>query len=168
MLTQKTFIFKTGVRTFEAAAYLRKQGADTIDVKKLFSSDLDSYIKKAQIIKSAEVANNIAIAVCPTEIKDNIVAAQAADELLNITGIDASFVLIKIGSEILISGRSFGDINVQLVLESLGGGGHMTMAGAKVEIPENLRDNNKEDIAINDVIVKLKKSIEKYLREGER
>ncbi len=164
----KNFYFKTGVRTFEAAAYLRKQGADTIDVKKLFSSDLESYIKKAEIIRSAEVVENIAIAVCPSEIDDNIIAAQAADELLNITGIMASFVLVKIENEVLISGRSFGDINVQLILEALGGGGHLTMAGAKVEITEDLIDNSNEEHAIEEVIKKLKKSIEKYLREGEK
>lgn len=164
----KNFYFKTGVRTFEAAAYLRKQGADTIDVKKLFSSDLESYIKKSQIIKSAQVIKNIAIAVCPSEIKDTVVAAQAADELLNITGIEASFVLIKIDDTVFISGRSFGDINVQLILESLGGGGHMTMAGARVKISEEEGNlNNDDKAAINDVVEKLKVSIEKYLKEGE-
>jgi c-di-AMP phosphodiesterase-like protein len=164
----KNFYFKTGVRTFEAAAYLRKQGADTIDVKKLFSSDLNSYIKKAEIIKSAEITNeNIAIAVCPIEIPNNILAAQAADELLNITGIKASFVLVKIKNEILISGRSFGDINVQLILESLGGGGHMTMAGAKVEISSDNNGQEKQRSDIEDVIIELKNSIKKYVKEGE-
>jgi c-di-AMP phosphodiesterase-like protein len=164
----KNFYFKTGVRTFEAAAYLRKQGADTIDVKKLFSSDLDSYNKKAEIIKSAEITNeNIAIAVCPIEIPNNILAAQAADELLNITGIKASFVLVKIKNDILISGRSFGDINVQLILESLGGGGHMTMAGAKVEISSDNNDQEKQRSDIEDVIIELKNSIKKYVKEGE-
>lgn len=131
----KNFSFKTGVRTFEAAAFLRKNGADTIEIKKLFSSDFETYVKKSEIIRSAKIIhNNIAIAVCPNEIDNNVMAAQAADELLNITGIKASFVLVKIKNNILISGRSYGDINVQIILESLGGGGHITMAGAKNKI----------------------------------
>lgn len=153
----KNFYFKTGVRTFEAAAYLRKNGADTIDVKKLFSSDLESYIKKSQIIKSAKIVHKkVAIAICPKDIQDNILAAQAADELLNITGIQASFVLVKIKNDILISGRSFGDINVQLILEALGGGGHITMAGAKIK-----------SSSTEDVLIDLNEAIDKYLREGE-
>lgn len=164
----KNFYFKTGVRTFEAAAYLRKQGADTIDVKKLFSSDLESYIKKSQIIKSAQVIKNIAIAICPAEIKDTVIAAQAADELLNITGIEASFVLVKIEDTVFISGRSFGDINVQLVLESLGGGGHMTMAGARVKFSAADKNLIKDDkAAIDYVMIRLKDSIERYIKEGE-
>lgn len=153
----KNFYFKTGVRTFEAAAYLRKNGADTIDVKKLFSSDLKSYIKKSQIIESAKIVHDkVAIAICPKDIQDNILAAQAADELLNITGIQASFVLVKIKSEILISARSFGDVNVQIILEALGGGGHITMAGAKIK-----------SSSIEDVLIELNQAIDKYLREGE-
>ncbi|MFT8315440.1 MAG: DHH family phosphoesterase [Clostridium sp.] len=165
----KNFYFKTGVRTFEAAAYLRKHGADTIDVKKLFSSDLDSFIKKSEIIKSAKIIEgNIAIAICPSTIDDNILAAQAADELLNIKGIEASFVLVKIKDVVLISGRSFGNINVQLIMESLGGGGHMTMAGTKIKISSENEDLiNDYKNAMNYSIAKLKKSIEKYLREGE-
>lgn len=164
----KNFYFKTGVRTFEAAAYLRKHGADTIDVKKLFSSDLNSYIEKSQIIKSASIINkNIAIAVCPSEIKDNIIAAKAADELLNITGIEASFVLIRIDDDILISGRSFGDINVQVILEKLGGGGHMTMAGAKIEIPPDKRNSKNQKNQMDKIIDELKKAIEGYLKEGD-
>lgn len=153
----KNFYFKTGVRTFEAAAFLRKNGADTIDVKKLFSSDLESYIKKSQIIESAKIIyDKVAIAICPKDIEDNIVAAQAADELLNISGIQASFVLVKIKDNVLISGRSFGDINVQIILERLGGGGHITMAGAKVE-----------GASVDEVLAHLNEAIDKYLKEGE-
>ncbi|MDP4144120.1 MAG: DHH family phosphoesterase [Bacillota bacterium] len=152
----KNFCFKTGVRTFEAAAFLRKQGADTIDVKKLFSSNLDNYIKKSEIIKSAKVVKNIAIAVCPPKIEDTIIAAQAADELVNITGIQASFVAVKIGDDVYISGRSLGDINVQLILESLGGGGHMTIAGAKLA-----------SSSLKEAVKKLEDAINKYLRESE-
>lgn len=152
----KNFFFKTGVRTFEAASFLRRLGADTIDIKKLFSNDLQSYISKAEIIKSAEVENNIAIAICPPNITQTVIAAQAADELLNITGIQASFVFVKIDNDIYISGRSLGDVNVQVILEALGGGGHMTMAGAKLT-----------GIALKDCKNKLKDAISKYLREGE-
>lgn len=165
----KNFYFKTGVRTFEAAAYLRKHGADTIDVKKLFSSDLESFIKKSEIIKSAKIIeDNIAVAVCPPSIQDNILAAQAADELLNIKGIEASFVLVKVEDIVLISGRSFGNINVQLIMESLGGGGHMTMAGTKIKISSKDKDLiNDYKNAMDYAIAKLKKSIQNYLREGE-
>ncbi len=152
----KNFYFKTGVRTFEAASFLKKFGADTIDVKKFFASDLDDYIKKLEIIKSVHVKNDIAIAVCPENIEDNVLAAQAADELLNISGIQASFVFVTIDNEIYISGRSLGDINVQLILEMLGGGGHMTMAGAKLE-----------KINLKEAVEKLELAIDKYLREGE-
>lgn len=152
----KNFYFKTGVRTFEAAAYLRQLGADIIDIKRMFGSDLETYLKKARIMSFTEVENNISIVVCPPEIQDNVLAAQVADELLNITGIQASFVLVRIEDEVFISGRSFGDINVQLVLETLGGGGHLTIAGTKL--------NN---VTINEAKEKLKHAIDKYLREGE-
>lgn len=152
----KNFTFKTGVRTFEAASFLRRLGADTIEVKKMFSSNLQSYLIKSEIIKSAKVENNIAIAVCPPHITNLVLVAQSADELLNITGIQASFVFAKIENDVYISGRSFGDINVQVMLESLGGGGHMTMAGA-----------NLKNTSIEDAINMLKKAISKNLKEGE-
>ena len=152
----KNFSFKTGVRTFEAASFLRRLGADTVEIKKIFSNNLENYIAKAEIIKSAKVENKIAIAVCPENITDTVVAAQAADELLNITGIQASFVLIKLGEDVAISARSLGDINVQVILEELGGGGHMTMAGAKIK-----------DATIDEAIEKIKEAIAKNSREGE-
>jgi len=153
----KNFYFKTGVRTFEAAAFLRRLGADTIDVKKMFSDDLVTYISRAEILKSAKVENNIAIATCPPDIEDNVLAAQAADELLNITGIQTSFVLVKIEDEVFISGRSLGDINVQLILEELGGGGHMTIAGARLQA-----------VSLEEAKAMLKSAIDKYLMEGEK
>ncbi|AJA50101.1 DHH family protein [Clostridium pasteurianum DSM 525 = ATCC 6013] len=165
----KNFYFKTGVRTFEAAAYLRKNGADTIDVKKLFSTDLENYIKKSEIIKSAKIIEgNIAIAVCPEEVEDNILAAKAADELLNIKSIEASFVLVKIKDMVFISGRSFGNINVQLIMESLGGGGHMTMAGSNIKLSSenNILENNYKK-SIEYSVEKLEKSIKDYLRKDE-
>ena len=131
----KNFTFKTGVRTFEAAAYLRKCGVDIIRVKKWFQSDLESFNKIADIVKSAEIVNNsIAIAICNEKSKDvNLLCAKAADELLTISDVTASFVLGDNGDKIFISGRSIGDINVQVILEKLGGGGHITLAGAQVE-----------------------------------
>ncbi|AWI07469.1 DHH family phosphoesterase [Clostridium drakei] len=152
----KNFSFKTGVRTFEAASFLRRLGADTVDVKKFFADDLDTYLKRAEIIKSAEIFNNIAIAVCPNEIEDIVLAAQAADELLNITGIKASFVFVKIKDNVCISGRSLGEVNVQVILESLGGGGHMTMAGVKIK-----------QVTLDEALKKLKDAIGKYIMEGE-
>ena len=153
----KNFYFKTGVRTFEAAAFLRRHGADTMDVKKMFADNLNIYLQRADIIRAAKVKNEIAIAVCPPIIEDTVLAAQAADELLNITGIQASFVIVKIGDEVFISGRSLGRINVQLILETLGGGGHMTIAGTKFT-----------SLKLEEVVVKLNEAIDKYLREGEK
>ena len=135
MVDTKNFTFKTGVRTFEAAAYLRKCGVDIIKVKKWFQSDLNSYNEIATIVKNAEMFDDsIAIAIYDKEDKDaNLICAKAADELLTISDITASFVLGNIGDKICISGRSIGDVNVQLILEKLGGGGHITLAGAQVE-----------------------------------
>lgn len=135
MVDTKNFTFKTGVRTFEAAAYLRKCGVDIIKVKKLFQSDLNSYNEIANIVKNAEMYDNsIAIAMYDKEDKDaNLICAKAADELLTISDITASFVLGNVGDKVCISGRSIGDVNVQFILEKLGGGGHITLAGAQVE-----------------------------------
>ena len=135
MVDTKNFTFKTGVRTFEAAAYLRKCGVDIIKVKKWFQSDLNSYNEIANIVKNAEMYDNsIAIAIYDKEDKDaNLICAKAADELLTISDITASFVLGNVGDKVCIIGRSIGDVNVQLILEKLGGGGHITLAGAQVE-----------------------------------
>lgn len=146
----KDFYFKTGVRTFEAAAFLKKFGADTVAIKRMFSDNFNTYIDRSEIIKSAEIEDGIAIAICPANIQDVVLVAQAADELLNITGIQASFVFVKIGDEIVISGRSFGEVNVQRILESLGGGGHMTIAGARLE-----------NMSMEEAVAKLKETLEK-------
>ena len=131
----KNFTFKTGVRTFEAAAYLRKYGVDIIRVKKWFQSDLVTYNKITEIIKTTEIINDsIGIAIYEQEDKNaNIICAKSADELLSIGNITASFVLGNDGEKINISGRSIGDINVQVILEKMGGGGHITLAGAQIE-----------------------------------
>ena len=135
MMDTKNFTFKTGVRTFEAAAYLRRCGVDIIRVKKWFQSDLASFNKIADIVKKSEIVNQtIAISIYDEVSKEaNLICAKAADELLTISDITASFVLGNTGEKICISGRSIGDINVQVILEKLGGGGHITLAGAQVE-----------------------------------
>ena len=153
MLDTKNFVMKTGVRTFEAAAVLRKMGADTITVKKMFSSSIDSYKRKTQIVAEAEIYRKCAIAPCDFYADDlRIVAPQAADELLTIKNVDASFVLFKtMSNEISISARSMGNLNVQLIMEALGGGGHQTMAGAQLK-----------DVTVNEALNTLKKSIDDY------
>lgn len=153
MLDTKNFVMKTGVRTFEAAAVLRKMGADTITVKKMFSSSIDSYKRKTQIVAEAEIYRKCAIAPCDFYADDlRIVAPQAADELLTIKNVDASFVLYKtMSNEISISARSMGNLNVQLIMEALGGGGHQTMAGAQLK-----------NETLSEALEVLKKSINDY------
>lgn len=133
MLDTKDFVFRTGVRTFEAAAFLRRKGADTVAVKKMFSGSVDSYQKKAMMVTEAEIYRNCAISCSRLSGTDmRISAAQAADELLNIDGVDASFVLYSENNVVFVSGRSMGLVNVQIIMESIGGGGHLTMAGAQL------------------------------------
>lgn len=128
----KGFYFKTGVRTFEAASFLRRSGASTNEIRGMFAYDKDNYLKKADIIRNAKVENSIAVAKCPEGMDDPLIAAQAADELLNIKGIHTSFVLFQKNNDVIISARSLGDVNVQVIMEKFGGGGHMTMAGTRV------------------------------------
>lgn len=151
----KGFSFKTGVRTFDAASFLRRMGAETTEVKKLFTDNLDEFIQIAETIKSAKIKNSTAIAVAPNN-SNTVIVAKSADELLNITGILAAFVVCDINGDIYISARSVGDINVQIVLESLGGGGHLNIAGVKIS-----------DKSVDEVLVMLKDAIEKYLKVGE-
>ncbi|MCT4595435.1 MAG: DHH family phosphoesterase [Anaeromicrobium sp.] len=155
----KNFTFKTGVRTFEAASYLRRAGADTTNVKQFFQDDLNTFVARAEVVKNArDIGRQIALSICPRGIQNPaLVAAQAADELLNIKGIIASFVLGYRGDdEIIISGRSLGDINVQVILEKLGGGGHLTVAGAQLS-----------QVNLEGAIEKLEESIDEYFKEGE-
>ena len=136
MIDTNTFTKNTGVRTFEAAAFLRKCGVDVTHVKQLFRDSMDDYKAKAKTISSAEAfGDKFAISVCPSEGLDSptVVGAQAANELLNISGIKASFVLTEHNGKIYVSARSMGDISVQLVMEQLGGGGHLDTAGAQLE-----------------------------------
>lgn len=135
MLDTKNFVLKTGVRTFEAAAYLRRRGADTVEVKRMFSNSIDTYKSKYQLVSEAEIFNSFAIACADQSMQDiRLACAQAADELLEIQGVSASFVLFPSeGGVVNISARSLGDVNVQVIMEAMGGGGHQTMAGAQIE-----------------------------------
>ena len=133
-LDTKQFVFNVGSRTFEAAGYLRRNGADLTLVKTLFQNDFDSFVQVARTVEKAEIGDDgVAIAICePGAEEPQLVAARAADELLKVKGVRAAFTLADMGDYINISGRSYGLINVQLILEQLGGGGHLTMAGAQV------------------------------------
>ena len=136
MIDTNNFSRNTGVRTFEAAAFLRKNGADVTRVRKLFRDSIDDYKAKAAAISSAETFGDCyAIAICPSEGVDSptVLAAQTANELLDIEGIKASFVLTEHNNKVYISARSMGDISVQLIMEKLGGGGHLDTAGAQLE-----------------------------------
>ena len=154
----KNFIFKTGVRTFEAAAFLRRNGADSTRVRMLFQSDLDSYKARAIALNNTEIYNDVmAITVVENDIPNAlIIAAQTADELLNIAGIAASFAMVQKDNVVSISARSHGDINVQVMMEMLGGGGHQTVAGTQLE-----------DHTIEETEDLLKKVINEYSKEGE-
>ena len=133
MLDTKNFVMKTGVRTFEAAAYLRSLGADTVAVKLLFSNSVKTQKAKSEVVRKSLMYKNCAIGIVDFDVEDiRIVASQAADELLNINGVNASFVAFQTGDTVNISARSYGDVNVQLIMEELGGGGHQTMAAAQL------------------------------------
>ena len=138
MLDTNNFAFRTSFRTFEAAAFLKKMGGDTIEVKKLFQVDFDSYSDRTQLISAAHRYERITVLASwtgPDHKGLGVVAAQAADEMLDIEGVEASFVLFPRREKTYISARSLGTINVQLIMEALGGGGHATNAGAQVEAP---------------------------------
>src|SRR5574344_905180 len=142
---------RTGGRTFEAAAFLRRAGADTADVQRLFQNDLSDMISRYDIIRRAEMyRDDIALAVIPQDGVDRIAAAQAADELLTLKGVKASFVVYTNGDNVLMSARSLGEINVQVILEALGGGGNSTTAGGRVENASILDVRQKLTDAIDD------------------
>lgn len=132
----KNFSQQTGVRTFEAAALLRKHEADTIDVRQLFQDDIEVFLARAEMVKNAKIIReNIAMSISTHSVKNaRLIAAQAADQLLNIAGIHTSFVVAVEGEQIYVSGRSLGEISVQLILEKIGGGGHMNVAGAQFDM----------------------------------
>ena len=132
VLDTKNFTLRTGERTFDAAAFLRRTGADTSEVKKLLQMDLDHTVEKYKILQSARLYRSIAVAA-PEEAQDRVVAAQAADELLNVSGVDASMVIYPTQTGVFISARSIGDVNVQMIMEKLGGGGNRNAAAAQLE-----------------------------------
>ncbi len=135
MIDTNNFMTKTGVRTFEAAAYLRRNGADVTRVRKLFRDDMVDYKARAEAVRHAEVYQSAyAVSVSPSDSVESptIIGAQAANELLNISGIKASFVLTDYQGKVYISARSIDEINVQIIMEKLGGGGHMNIAGAQI------------------------------------
>ena len=153
MLDTKDFVMKTGVRTFEAAAYLKKLGADTVAVKLLFAISIETGIKRSQLIETAEIYNRCAIAAsgdASSEVR--VAAAQAANELLNIQGVDASFVIFNAGGSANISARSFGAMNVQIIMEKMGGGGHQTMAAAQLK-----------DVSVEEAKCRLTAVIDEYI-----
>jgi len=152
------FTSKTGVRTFEAAAFLRRCGADVTRVRKMFRDDVSSYRAKAETVRTVETyRDSFAIGICPSSGLDSptIVAAQAANELLDIDSIKASFVLTDYNNLIYISARAIDEVNVQLIMERLGGGGHINVAGAQLK-----------DATVNGAIIQLKDTIDQMIKEG--
>ncbi len=158
-LDTKNFTLRTGVRTFEAAAFLRKLGADTVNVKSLFSNSIECYREKSELVSSASIYRHCAIAVTERVTNDmRIAAPQAADELLGVSDVSASFVISRTSAdEISVSCRSFGEINVQLIAETLGGGGHQTMAGAQFK-----------GCNADEVLKQLKAAVDKYYEDAGR
>jgi c-di-AMP phosphodiesterase-like protein len=159
MVDTNNFMQKTGVRTFEAAAFLRRNGADVTRVRKLFREDANEYKTKADAVSQAEIYKGAyAISICNSEdiVSPTIIGAQAANELLNIKGIRASFVCTEYQNMVYVSARSIDEVNVQLVMERLGGGGHMTMAGCQME-----------GMTVTEAIGIIKKTIDTMIEEGE-
>ena len=159
LMDTKNFMVKTGVRTFEAASFLRKCGLDPIEVKKLFTMEKGDYVQKIKIMDGLEVyEDNIAIAYTDEKHPNiRVISSVACDEMLNIKGVKASFVIYMIDGTAFVSGRSLGDINVQLICEKLGGGGHITIAGAQMKgyTPEEVK-------------VELKAAISEYMDESRQ
>ncbi len=152
MLDTKNFILRSGVRTFEAASYLKSRGADSIKVKRLFSSTADEHKARAEIVSSCFIYRDCAISVADIKNKDiRVITSQAADEMLNISSVKASFVVFRTEDTVNISARSLGELNVQIVMEKLGGGGHLTMAAAQMKNSDT-----------SDSLVALKKAIDNF------
>ena len=159
LIDTNNFMTKTGVRTFEAAAYLRRCGAEVTRVRKMLRNDMDAYKARAEAVRHAEVyRGQFAISVCPADKIESptIVGAQAANELLNIIGIKASFVLTPYQGKIYVSSRSIDEINVQLIMERLGGGGHLNVAGAQLT-----------DCTVEEAKQKIQNTLDEMLEEGD-
>ena len=151
VLDTKNFTLRTGERTFDAAAFLRRTGADTSEVKKLLQSDMEHTVGKYKILQAARLYRNIAVAA-PEDQQDRVVAAQAADELLNVSGVDASMVAYPSQGGVFISARSIGDVNVQIIMEKLGGGGNRNAAAAQLE-----------GLSLPEAVTKLFAAVDEYL-----
>ena len=151
VLDTKNFTNRTGGRTFEAAAYLRRTGADTQDVQRLFQGDLQSMVDRYAIIRQAELYHDDIAVVALEDECDRVTAAKAADELLTIRGIKASFVLYRKGEGVYMSARSLGEVNVQVILEALGGGGNSTTAGGQAD-----------NISVEEAKARLLEAIDRY------
>ena len=159
LIDTSNFMTKTGVRTFEAAAYLRRNGAEVTRVRKMLRNDMDAYKARAEAVRHAEVYRNaFAISECPTDNVESptIVGAQAANELLNIVGIKASFVLTEYQEKIYVSARSIDEINVQLIMERLGGGGHFNVAATQLK-----------DCSVEEAKRMIQETLDLMLKEGE-
>ena len=159
LIDTNNFMTKTGVRTFEAAAYLRRSGAEVTRVRKMIRNDMAAYKARAEVVRCAEVYRKaFAISVCPGENLESptIVGAQAANELLNVIGIKASFVLTEYNGKIYVSARSIDEINVQLIMERLGGGGHLNIAGAQLL-----------DCSIEEAKETIRETLDEMLKEGD-
>ncbi|MDD5795745.1 MAG: DHH family phosphoesterase [Oscillospiraceae bacterium] len=154
VLDTKNFVMKTGVRTFEAAAYLRKKSANTVTVKRFFSDNIETYKEKYNIVSHAEIVSGCAVSVTDSSIENiRLVASQAADELLMITDVYASFVLFETPDGVInVSARSYGKINVQIIMERLGGGGHQNMAAAQIRNSDIQQVKQQLISVINDVL----------------
>lgn len=154
----KNFTFQTGVRTFEAASILKRSGADPTRVRHLFRDDFNTFLHKAEVVRNSKIVfNKVAIGRLEKDMEDSVlIAAQSANDLLNINGVEASFVLTLFEGKVHISGRSLGNVSVQLILEKLGGGGHLTSAGTQLE---GVTIDEAEKLLIN--------SIEEYFKEGD-
>jgi c-di-AMP phosphodiesterase-like protein len=156
VLDTKDYVLKTSQRTFEAAAFLKQNGANTVEVKKLFSVNVEQINGENDIIKNAITYKNCIISIADKKIENlRVITAKAADDMLNISGVKASFVISKIKDDLVnISARSLGEENVQLITEKLGGGGHSTMAACQLE-----------DVSFNEALEKLKGAIDEYYEE---
>lgn len=158
MLDTRNFVLSTGARTFEAAAYLKGIGADTVSVKQLFANNFENYKQKNAIVSTAVTYKGCAVAVATEHFADiRIIASQVANELLNVSGVKSSYVLFEEDNQINISARSLGEMNVQVIMEYLGGGGHLTMAATQLS-----------DITMGDAVVKLENAINQYFEENKQ
>ncbi len=159
IIDTNNFVAKTGARTFEAAAYLRRTGADVTRVRKMLRDDMDSYKARAEAVRHAEsFMGCYAISILPSEGLDspNVVGAQAANELLNIVGVKASFVVTDYNHKAFISARAIDEINVQIIMERLGGGGHMNIAGAQLQ-----------DVTCEEAVIRIKEILRSMTEAGE-